>query len=177
MRSRSQPAPGTLVELDGSESLISSQLCRSLLHPQVSFDAVRPSLVLADAFASFRHLSLASAAWRHTVVVLGAVFIGIPGVYYSYVEIVRNAEVRRRRKRWTVKAEERRRRRMIEQTASRDAIEGKGKNRETLFEGDENQLQGVDEEEMDEIKRAYGSFVVGGRWSNALGSEWREQGA
>lgn len=66
---------------------------------------------------------------------------------------------------------------MIEQTASRDAIEGKGKNRETLFEGDEDHLQGVDEEEMDEIKRAYGSFVVGGRWSNALGSEWREQGA
>lgn len=66
---------------------------------------------------------------------------------------------------------------MIEQTASRDAIEGKGKDRETLFEDDDDPVTGVDEEEMEEIKRAYGSYVVGGRWSNALGWEWREQGA
>ena len=44
-----------------------------------------------------------------------------------------------------------------------------------MFDDDEG-AQGVGEEEMDEIKRAYGSFVVGGRWSNAIGTEWREQG-
>lgn len=33
----------------------------------------------------------------------------------------------------------------------------------------------MSEEEYEELKEVYGTYVVGGRWANALGWEWREQ--
>lgn len=97
---------------------------------------------------------------------LALLFLGVPSVYYTYQEVVRGAEIRRRRTRFQG---ERERRRL-----------GEGQE-EKVGEKEEEERYGYDrepleEEEMDEIKRAFGSFSVGGRWSNALGPEWREQG-
>lgn len=128
----------------------------------MSHNQLRANLALTASLAG---------ALRSIGVTLAVVFIGLPGAYYSYVELRRHAEIRRRRQRWNSKVEERTRRRIIEETASRDALEGKGIKQQDYKAG-----AGVDEEEMAEIRLAYGSFVVGGRFSNAIGSEWREQG-
>ncbi|ORY82377.1 beta-lactamase superfamily domain-domain-containing protein [Leucosporidium creatinivorum] len=96
------------------------------------------------------------------------VFLAIPGVYYSYCETIRASEIKRRRRRFELKNVERERRRVIEGVGAEEEKD------EERFGYDRKPL---DEEEMEEIRRAFGSFAVGGRWSNAFGPEWREQGA
>lgn len=105
---------------------------------------------------------------RATGISLAVVFLVVPGVYYSYCETIRAGEIRKRRQRFELKKAERERRKVIEGVA-----EGKEEEQEVCFGYDRPPLE---EEELEEIKRAYGSFAVGGRWSNAFGPEWREQG-
>lgn len=112
-----------------------------------------------------------TAPLRATGIVFAAICI-IPGTYYAYVEIVRNMEISRRRRRFESKRVERERRRLIEAVGVGE-VQGVEQEKEQKYGRDR---EPIDEEEMDEIRRAFGSFTVGGRWSNALGWEWREQG-
>lgn len=97
-----------------------------------------------------------------------------PCVYYAYCESVRHFEISKRRRRYEAKRTERDRRRLIEAV-------GVGEVEDVRREEENEKKYGRDrapleEEEMNEVRRAFGSFRIGGRWSNCLGWEWREQG-
>ena len=111
------------------------------------------------------------APLRATGITIALFCLG-PGVYYAYVEVRRNLEISRRRRRFELKRVERERRRLIEAVGD-DEVRSTKQEKGAKYGRDREPL---DDDEMDEIRRAFGSFAVGGRWSNALGWEWREQG-
>lgn len=96
----------------------------------------------------------------------GLSLVLVPLCYYSYVEIVRGTEISKRRKRYKRAAEAREAKRVAE------GVWDEGK----VGEKAEGKVEKVTEEELEEIKIAFASVSIGGRWSNPF-PEWREQGA
>jgi N-acyl-phosphatidylethanolamine-hydrolysing phospholipase D len=79
---------------------------------------------------------------------MAVLFGAIPLVYYSYVEIIRTKEVRKRRKRY----------------------------HKFINTVNDSSISVITAEHRDEIRIAFASFRVGKRWSNPF-PEWRESGA
>lgn len=98
----------------------------------------------------------------------GLSLVLVPLCYYSYVEIVRGTEISKRRKRYQKAAAAREAKRVAE------VVWKEGE--EDYEEGGKAALGTCTEEELEEIKIAFGSISIGGRWSNPF-PEWREQGA
>ncbi|KDE07535.1 hypothetical protein MVLG_02206 [Microbotryum lychnidis-dioicae p1A1 Lamole] len=117
---------------------------------------------------------------------IGLVFLGVPVVYYTYVELFRAREIRRRRVQYHSKRQRRLERIVANEgdnvgalTSSTEEVTKREKEGSEGSEGVSvgKGRRGISEEEYEEIAEMYAPYVLGGRYCNALGPEWREQGA
>ncbi|KAK4047777.1 hypothetical protein OIO90_006076 [Microbotryomycetes sp. JL221] len=127
------------------------------------------------------HGNQSSVSWKTAALVL---FVGAPAVWHGYLTLARSHEVRKRRKRLEHRQREYATRKLIERSATLKA----GDKAEALEQTHEVHSHDAsieaatlndvaDEEERDMLMEAFASWKCLSRWHNALGFEWREQGA
>ncbi|KAM0788129.1 hypothetical protein ACM66B_001294 [Microbotryomycetes sp. NB124-2] len=121
--------------------------------------------------------------------------VGVPAAYHAYLTVARTHQVWHRRRRLERKQREYATRKLIEQSATLKAgdvaivpgdvpplVQEAETEADKVAESDKllaasPRADKADEEECDMLREAFASWKCLGRWHNALGFEWREQGA